>query len=435
MENYYLAIDIGASSGRHILGHLKNGNIIIEEIHRFNNSMINSNGNLYWDTEKIFNEIIIGMKKCKSLEKIPISVGVDTWGVDFVLLDKNDKLVSNVFAYRDLRTNGMDIEVYKYIPEQEIYSRTGIQKMIINTLYQLMSCKKELHNTKTLLFMPDYFHFLLSGEKACEYTIASTSNILNAHTRDWDDYIIQKLNFPKDIFTKIAKPGTNLGVLTKYVQDLVGYNCRVILPASHDTASAVVASTNPLYLSSGTWSLLGIKNNMPILTEEARLSLFTNEGGFNDTYRFLKNIMGLWMMQSIKIEFKNVYSFEELTSLAEKSDIDSIVPVNDPCFLSPENMINAINEQCESTKQPIPKTPGEYAKIIYNSLAVCYSETISKIEKITGNTYDKLEIVGGGVKADYLNKLTAEYTKKQVIKGHAEATAIGNIIVQSNNTL
>ncbi|MCD8119602.1 MAG: rhamnulokinase [Lachnospiraceae bacterium] len=438
MCQYYLAIDIGASSGRHILATVRDGKIVTEEIYRFPNGAVMQNGHLCWDVRRLFDEIKTGLKKCKALGKIPVSLGIDTWAVDFVLLDKNDQLIGDAVAYRDSRTEGMDQEVYRVIQEEDLYARTGIQKQIFNTIYQLMAVKKQapeqLANAESLLMIPDYFHFLLTGEKCAEYTNATTTQLLNPATKDWDDELIEMLRFPRKIFQKILPAGTPLGHLSAEIQAEVGFDCQVVLPGTHDTASAVLAvpsnDLSSVYISSGTWSLMGIERMEPDCSEQSRELNFTNEGGYQFRYRYLKNIMGLWMIQSLKKELADRYSFAELCRLAEESRNDSVVNCNDDRFLAPPSMMRAIREVLAESGQEQPQSPGDYARIIYRSLAVCYGDTIREIEALTGNSCDKIHVVGGGANADYLNRLIAEATKKTVLAGPIEATAIGNLAAQ-----
>ncbi len=438
MQQYYLAIDIGASSGRHILGSVQDGKIVLEEIHRFPNGMSEKNGHRCWDADKLFQEILTGMKKCKELGKIPVSVGIDTWAVDFVLLNEKDERIGDAVGYRDSRTEGMDEEVYRIIPEEELYGRTGIQKQIFNTIYQLMAVKKQnpeqLEQAKTFLMIPDYFHFLLSGVKAVEYTNASTTQLVSPDTFDWDKELMERLGYPTDIFPEIVKPGTVLGNLTEEIATQVGYSCKVVAPATHDTGSAVLAvpasDSDFLYISSGTWSLMGVERRSADCSHESKVRNFTNEGGYERRFRYLKNIMGLWMIQSVKKELNDQYSFAELCDLAAKADFSSRVDVNDASFLAPENMIAAVQEMCRKTGQAVPETPGEIASCIYQSLADSYRETVQEIEEMSGRTYSRIHIVGGGSNAVYLNELTAKATGKEVYAGPGEATAIGNLAAQ-----
>lgn len=436
MVNYYLAVDIGASSGRHMLAHLEDGKVVLEEIHRFSNGMIEVDGHKRWNIDELFRQIIIGLKKCKELGKIPTSMGIDTWAVDYVLLDENYNVVRPCFGYRDSRTAGMDEEVYKIIPEDKLYERTGIQKAIFNTIYQLVADKKAgyLENANSFLMVPDYLHYLLTGVKSNEYTNCSTTQLLNPDNMDWDYELIEMLGFNIDLFGEIKQPGVCIGAFSDSVKAEVGFDCKVVLPPTHDTASAVFAvpntSDNVLYISSGTWSLLGSENMEAICTKEAMEANFTNEGGYEGHFRFLKNIMGLWMIQSVRNELiaaGQEYSFAELCNLAEQADIEAFVDANDDCFLAPDSMIEAVKEYCRNHGQDEPQTPGELAKVIYQSLAICYRKACDEVETITGKHFDTINVVGGGSKAGYLNKLTAETTGKTVIAGPSEATALGNI--------
>ena len=438
MSKYYLAIDIGASSGRHMLASMVNGKIQLEEVYRFPNGMDNKNGTLCWDVERLFAEIKNGLKKCKEIGKIPSYMGIDTWGVDYVLLDKDDKILGETVGYRDNRTNGMDAKVYETISLSALYERTGIQKQIFNTIYQLMAVKESypeyLEQAKSILMIPDYFHFLLTGEKKNEYTNATTGQLVNAKTNEWDYELIDMLGYNKEMFQPVSMPGTVVGEFTKVIQEEVGFNCTVVLPATHDTGSAVLAvptnDDNAIYISSGTWSLMGIERKEADCSMKSMQSNFTNEVGYDHRFRFLKNIMGLWMIQSVKKEFTEDLSFAEICERASKETISSIVDCNDDCFLAPKSMIEAVKKFCQDTEQQVPETVGEIAAVIYNSLAKCYGDTIEEIEALTGEHYSTIYVVGGGANAGYLNELTAKYTGRRVSAGPSEATAIGNIIVQ-----
>lgn len=439
MEKYYLAVDIGASSGRHILGHLKNGKIELEEIYRFENGMDPKDGKLLWNVERLFGEILNGMKKCKELGKLPVSMAIDTWAVDYVLLDEKDQILGDTYGYRDHRTDGMDAEVAKILPEPELYARTGIQKQIFNTIYQLMAVEKKtpevLKQAKTLLMLPDYFGFRLTGNKLSEYTNGSTTQLVDPHTYQWDKELIQSLGYPEDIFLPLQMPGTKVGNLLPQIQEEVGYDLEVVLCGSHDTASAVMAvpqtEGDGIYISSGTWSLMGIESLEPVITKEAAAANLTNEGGNDHRFRFLKNIMGLWMIQTVRHEHQDAWSFAQLCEMAEESrDFSSRVDVNDQSFLSPDSMIQAIRQYCQKTGQPVPETVGELAAVVYRSLAQSYGETVKELETIAGKTYDSIHIIGGGSNAAYLNQLTADATGKTVYAGPGEATAIGNLLAQ-----
>lgn len=438
MNQYFLAIDIGASSGRHMLAHLEDGRMQLEEMHRFPNGMREVKGELIWDVEALFREIIIGMRKCKEAGKIPVSVGIDTWAVDFVLLDQENMRIGNAVAYRDSRTKGMDELVYSSIPETSLYERTGIQKQSFNTIYQLMALKEkkteELERADKLLMIPDYLHYLLTGMVRTEYTNATTTQLVSPETKDWDYELIHKLEFKDSLFQKLIKPGTRLGHLTEAVFEQVGFDCIVTVPATHDTASAVAAvpsnQQDILYISSGTWSLMGTEIMKANCSKESREHNLTNEGGYDYRFRYLKNIMGLWMIQSVKKEIGENYSFGEICKAASRSKITSLVDCNEACFLAPENMTEEVRNACRRTGQEVPKNLPEVAAVIYKSLAACYASTIHEIEQMTGASYEAVHIVGGGANAAYLNELTAKATGRNVYAGPTEATAIGNIAVQ-----
>lgn len=440
MKEYYLAVDIGASSGRHILGYVEDGIMKVEEIHRFANGIREGAKAKTWDVDYLFEEILNGMAKCKAIGKIPVSVGIDTWAVDYVLLDKEGQRLGEAVAYRDARTEGMDQKVYDLIDEKELYHRTGIQKQPFNTIYQVMSeyAMKEsrIEQATDLLMIPDYLHYRLSGVKATEYTNATTTQLVSPETKEWDLKLIRQLGYKESIFRPILMPGSYLGQLTEDVRQRVGYNCHVVLPATHDTASAVVAvpikdsTKGHVYISSGTWSLMGTELEHAICSEASRRMNFTNEGGYDYRFRYLKNIMGLWMIQSVKKEYGDIYGFAELCHMADASRIETVVPCNDSRFIAPRSMVEQIQDICREQGDQVPKTPGDVARVIYRSLAACYGETIQELEQMTHESYDTIHVVGGGCQADYLNQLTADRTSKTVLAGPAEATAIGNLAVQ-----
>ena len=436
---YYLAIDIGASSGRHMLAHLESGKMILEEIHRFSNGMKEKDGHLVWDVDQLFTEILAGMKKCAEIGKIPVSVGIDTWAVDFVLLDQAGNRLGDAVGYRDSRTAGMDELVYETIPEADLYARTGIQKQIFNTIYQLKAALQQhpeyLAQAQTFLMIPDYFHYLLSGKKVVEYTNASTTQLVDPETKSWDKNLMELLGYPSEIFPEIVLPGTDLGELATDIQAQVGYNCRVVVPGTHDTASAVMAvpaapQEQALYISSGTWSLLGTELKKADCSVAAQQQNFTNEGGYDYRFRFLKNIMGLWMIQSVRKELAPEQSFGEICEAAAKQEITSIVDCNADRFLAPSNMTAEVQKACRESNQQVPQGIAEVASVIYHSLAECYKEACQELEELTGQTYPNIRIVGGGSNAEYLNELTAKASGKTVYAGPTEATAIGNICAQ-----
>jgi rhamnulokinase len=439
VKRYYLAVDIGASSGRLILGSLHNGCIEIEEIHRFENIPVSRNDTLCWQLDKLFVEIISGLKKCAATGKIPISMGIDTWGVDFVLLGDDGQMIGEPVAYRDRRTQGLDIEIDKLISPESLYSRTGTQKQIFNSIYQLYAIKKNsaelMQKADRFLMVPEYLNYLLTGTKMSEYTNATTTGLVNAHAQTWDRELLDLLGFPLAIFGQLQTPGTLVGSFSAEVAREVGFYCDVVLPATHDTASAVLAAPiqddQSIYISSGTWSLIGTELEVPNCTEESRRLNFTNEGGYDYRYRYLKNIMGLWMIQSLKKELGDPYSFSEINRLARNSQgFSSIVEVNDPGFLSPDSMTLAIKDFCVKSNQAEPKTPGETAECIYQSLAKSYAATLQQIEHMTNQSYSTIHIIGGGSRDAYLNELTIQATDKRVLSGPVEATTIGNILAQ-----
>lgn len=437
--NYYLAIDIGASSGRHILGHLENDKMVLEEVYRFSNGMKKKDGHLIWDVDALFEHILLGMKKCKERNIVPVSMGIDTWAVDYVLLDEAGNRIQDVYGYRDSRMKGIDKEIYKIICEEDLYLRTGIQKQIFNTIYQLKT-EDKLDEANCMLMIPDYFNYLLSGQKITEYTNASTTQLVSPITKDWDYELIELLGYPKHIFTKIKKPGYVVGNLRQEIQKIVGFDTRVVLPATHDTASAVLAipsNEDSLYISSGTWSLMGCELKEANCSLESKERNFTNEGGIDYRFRYLKNIMGMWMINSMKPEIANEYSFNDICEMAKKETITSIIDAQDHRFLAPVSMVEEVQNACFENGQEVPQTIGQIAKVIYQSLAECYKNVAKEIECLTGKQYSCIHIVGGGSQAMYLNDLTAKACKKTVYAGPVEATSIGNIAAQmiSNHEL
>ncbi len=435
---HYLAVDIGASSGRHILGEYKDGKLTLKEIYRFSNGFEKKDGKLVWNTEELFKNIVAGIKECKNLGIIPYSVGIDTWGVDYALLDKDGNLIDEVYSYRDDRTSVSMLEVDKVVSFDETYKITGIQRAQYNTIYQLYADKMsgKLDKAETMLSIPDYLHYLLSGVKKNEYTHASTSGLLDAKTGDWSYELIDKLGYPRKIFGKLYQPGEVVGELKEEIAKEVGFNTKVVFPPSHDTASAVVAvpaiEGQPLYISSGTWSLLGTELNEPITNKQAFEFNATNEGGYAGTIRFLRNITGMWTIQSVKRELNGKYSYDDLMNLAiECKSTGSIIDLNDDRFLAPDSMIEAIKGYCAEKGLVVPETIGEIMDVIYRSLATIYRDTIVMTEKVTGKKFDVLNIVGGGSKDGYLNKLTKEYIGKKVMAGPTEGTAVGNLLVQA----
>ena len=455
--NYHLAIDIGASSGRHILGHVEDGRIVLEEVFRFDNSQVRRDGHDCWDHQALARSVLQGIAKCKEVGKLPSTIGIDTWGVDFVLVGKDGLPCSDMVAYRDKRTEGADALVEAVVPREELYGRCGIQKMPFNTIYQLAALKKEhpeqLEKAERLLMVPEYLNYVLTGRMANEYTNATTGNLVNARAKDWDWEVIDRLGLPRRIFGPLEMPGATLGGLTTAVQSVVRFDAQVVLPATHDTGSAFLAvparDDAAVYISSGTWSLLGVENAEPITTPEAMAANFTNEGGAWHRFRFLKNIMGLWMIQSIRRELNGVeyvegkgataswslsdyekgrkYSFDDLEAAARAAGgFAGRVDANDARFLSPDSMVAEVLAAA-SVK---PSTVGELMQCVYASLADCYARMISNLSSLTGKAYTSVNIVGGGSKDGYLNSLTAQATGLEVFAGPTEGTAIGNLVVQ-----
>ncbi len=436
--SYYLAIDIGASSGRHILGTIESGKIVLEEIYRFENGMKEFGGQLCWDTEYLFGQIKVGLKKCSALGKIPVSLGIDTWGVDFVLIDAQGKKIGNAVGYRDHRTDGIREKLDGIISQEELYERIGIAYQPYNTLNQLFALKtgapEQFSQAKAMLMTPDYYNFLLTGNAKQEYTIASTGQLLDVHTGNWDFDTIRACGLPEHIFLPVQMPGTLNGRLKPEVAAEVGFDCDVVMVGSHDTASAVMAvpslEDKALYISSGTWSLMGCENTDPVKDLDGMAAGLTNEGGYGKKYRYLKNIMGLWMIQSVRAEIGEGKSYAEICEAASKETISSLVDCNDERFLSPKSMVAAVQDYCRETGQQVPQTLSQLACVIYNSLAACYAETKAQIERFTGKAFDRIYIIGGGSNAEYLNELTAKHARCQVSAGPTEATAVGNLICQ-----
>ena len=428
---YCLAIDMGASSGRHILGYIENGKLNLEEIYRFENGIVDIEGALCWDIDHLFNEIKNGLKECKKRGIIPETVAIDTWGVDYVLLDREKKEILPAVSYRDSRTSGIPEEIDKIIPRKELYERTGIQATSYNSIYQLYCDKKsgKLQNAEYFLMMPEYFSFKLTGEIRNEYTLATTGGLVNVNTFERDEEILEKLGIPKKIFSPLSMPCTVVGTLSEEVKNEIGFDTTVILCASHDTASAVASCSigdNGIYISSGTWSLIGTENAYPVTCEIAMNSGFTNEGGIEHRYRFLENIMGMWLLQNIRKNLDKKYTYDEMMQMAMESDFVEYINPNDKSFLAPDNMIDAIRNYLNKPDLPI----ADVINSVYHSLAKAYMEAVEVIEEISNKDINVINIVGGGCKDTYLNNLTEKYTGKKVIAGPVEATAAGNIMVQ-----
>ena len=432
---YYLAIDIGASSGRHILSYVERGKMHVEEIYRFANGPVEKIGydgktHLVWETERLFKEILNGLKKAGGLGKIPSSVGIDTWGVDYALLDEADQPLGGVYCYRDDRTQNTIPLVHEKLSFHELFAKTGIAFASFNTVYQLYDdlLTGRMERAKSFLMLPDYFHFLLTGVKRQEYTNATTTGMVNAQTHTWDREILQKLGYKEELFTQISQPSTVVGEFSDEVAKFVGYKAKVTLPCTHDTASAVIAApiqAGSPYISSGTWSLLGVEEPFAHTDEGAEKSGYSNEGSVHFTFRLQKNIMGLWMIQQVRHELDDGYSFAELAEMARANPVPDEINVNGQRFLAPKSMIDEIDGAVGRTL-----SVGERAYVIFNNLARDYHLSLQALEGVTGRRYETLNIIGGGSKNVLLNELTKKYTGKRIITGPTEGTAIGNLIMQ-----
>jgi rhamnulokinase len=429
-----LAVDIGASGGRHILGYIEDEKLVLEEIYRFANAPRRRGNSLTWDTERIFGEITTGIKRCAALGKPPDYIAVDTWGVDYVLLDRQGRALEPAYAYRDSRTAAfLDTPV----PYEELYRVTGIARQPFNTVYQLLADKAagRLKDAAALFFLPEYFSYRLtgdySGKKNSEYTAASTSGLLDAEKRTWALPLIERLALPPSLFDPPREPPYAVGIIDAGLAS--GCKAEILMTAGHDTASAVsVVGEEDLYISSGTWSLLGIQSS-PILTDAAREAGYTNEGALNGKVRFLKSIMGLWVLQQTRHELGDRHSFAELESLAREAEDKNrqapAVDINKSRFLNPPSMIDALKDEYRGAGW-MPESPGELAYGIYLSLAASYKKAVDDLEAVTGKKYSAISIIGGGSRDAYLNSLSARSTGKKIHTGPSEASAAGSILLQ-----
>jgi rhamnulokinase len=445
MEKHgFLAIDIGATSGRAVVGIITGDVLETQEIHRFPNRFVDLHGQYFWNVFNLYEEIRKSLSLCKK-EKIPLhSVGIDTWGVDFGYIGSDGSLPGLPRAYRDPCIRGAAEEVLQIIPREELYRQTGIQIMDINSLFRLYrdqrqqsaSCQQARH----LLFMPDLLTYMLTGRIVCEYTIASTSQMLNPQTRQFHAGLLGRLGIPLSLLQAPVMPGTEVGRLTpRLAGELAMEPVRVVAVAGHDTASAVAAvpATDPhfAYLSSGTWSLMGIETTGPIITEASMRHNFTNEGGIEGTVRFLKNITGMWLLEECLREWAREgrpYTYPQIVGLAESAGaFPSLVNPDDPAFAAPASMSEAIRGYCRDTSQPLPQTDGETASLIFHSLANRYKEVLATLKEMAPFPIERLHVIGGGSRNRLLNRLTARATGLPVIAGPAEATALGNILLQA----
>lgn len=442
----FIAIDLGASSGRVILGRWDGERFELHELHRFANNPIHEHGSLRWNVGRLWEEIKSGLRTYTAQANMPLSgIGIDSWAVDFALLDSSGQLLGNPYHYRDRRTEAVPQQVDQHISPQRLYEITGIQRLPINTLYQLASMQlshdKQLAEAGNFLMIPDLFHYWMTGHKVAEYSNATTTQFFDARERCWSTELLQKLHIPTHILPHVVMPGTMLGDLLPIVRLEVGlrYEAPVIVTATHDTASAVAAivglDEHSAYISSGTWSLVGVEISEPILNEQARKLNFTNEGGGDGSIRFLKNVGGLWLLQECQREWQQQgqsYSWPELVALAEQSQpLSSLVDPDAPDFLKPDNMPAAIRTYCQHTAQPEPHSIGALVRCCLESLALKYRWVVTALEQLTGRTITTIRIVGGGSQNALLCQLSADACGRQVVAGPVEATALGNILVQA----
>jgi rhamnulokinase len=443
--NHYIACDLGAESGRVMLGHLRDGRLALEEIHRFPNGAIKILGSLRWDVLRIFDELKAGLRKVAALGLPIAGVSVDSWGLDYVLVRGRQPHLTPPFSYRDTRNDrGWKIAMEK-AGRESIFAETGIQFIAINTLYQLLAEAEqypEIHQlAETFLTIGDYFNWLFSGEARAEESNASTTQLYNPTTRNWSAELIRIFNLPRNIFPPIVKPGTILGALLPEINAETGLarDVKVLATCTHDTGAAVAAvparGDDWAYLSSGTWSLIGVELPEPNLGAAALAKNFTNEVGYGGTIRFLKNIVGLWILQECRREWADAgkqFGYDQLTKLAAEAEpLGALIFPNDPRFLRPGDMPEKVRSFCKETDQPAPENPGEIVRCILESLALLYRKTLDDIEEITGRKIRALHVVGGGSKSKLFNQLIANATGRNVLAGPVEATAIGNVLVQA----
>jgi rhamnulokinase len=440
----FLAFDLGASGGRGIIGDLKDKVLKLNEICRFPNSMIHVLGSYHWDILYLWDEIAKGMAKARSMNLNPESMGIDTWGVDYGLLDNQGNLLGNPYAYRDHRTDSAMEEFSRIIPLREVYELTGIQFMQFNTLFQLHAAIRDklplMDIAADLLFMPDLLNYMLTGIKKTEFTFATTSQLYNPNTGSWEKKLFNALGVPVNLMQDIVNPGTVLGTLNQSaIEDTGMKDLNVVAVASHDTGSAIAAipasDDNFAYISSGTWSLMGIESANPVITEESFKFSFTNEGGVGNRFRVLKNIMGLWLIQECKRCWAGSgqdHSYAEYAAMAEKATpFISLINPDDQSFYNPVDMPSAIVAYCKAHDEPVPSNTGEFARCIFESLALKYRFVLDALRKVSGKRIDRIHVIGGGSQNKLLCQLTANATGLPVVAGPAEGTAIGNLLVQA----
>ncbi len=433
MSTYHLAIDLGATSGRSIIATFDGDKIDMEELTRFRNPMLPIADHLFWNLPGLFDAILIALREVKKRGIELSSIGIDTWGCDVAYFNADGTIAGLPYCYRDPHTDEAPDKFFKRMSASELYGRTGIQFMNFNTVFQLDVIRPKADR---ILFIPDALAYMLTGNAVCEYTVASTSQMLNPVTGDLDEDILSTLGLQRCMFGKMVKPGTVIGRLTRQIQEATGLGeVPVIAVAGHDTASAVIGvpaeTTDYAYLSCGTWSLLGIETPAPIITDAARSYNFTNEGGIDGTTRFLKNICGLWLFEQARKEFKNVPDdIAALAALCRESDCPSVIDPDDPSFAHPDSMTRAIADYCGRTGQPIPETPADYIRVIYRSLARKYGIVLGWLGELSPVKIKQLNVIGGGSKNSHLMQMTADELGIPVIAGPAESTALGNALVQ-----
>jgi sugar (pentulose or hexulose) kinase len=433
----WIAVDMGAGSIRLMLGSIEDGSIGLREIHRFENEILEFQGQDRWDMEHIWKEIRAGIKKAVDVApQVPVSIGVESWGVDFVLLDENTELVEVPVAYRDQRTQGMQERWKTLMPDTETFERTGINFYIFNTLFQLLSLKGSelLDKTSRILFIPCYINFLLSGEAYNELTISSTSQMLGVNESQWDPLILEKLDLNEDLLGKVISPGTRLGPVI--IPEAGEAGMENIAVCGHDTACVVAAipaeDRNFAFISAGTWCIIGIESDQPLIGPEAFELGLTNERGYNDTYRSLKNIVGLWLMQGLKKNLPGDTSFAEMEKLTQYGEpVNQVIDPDAPVFFNPGDMKEAFDDYFRKTGQPLPEDFSGYLICAYDSLCFSFRYHIEELEKLSGRTIEVLHVVGGGSQSDYLNQHIADTCEREVISGPVEGAAIGNILVQA----
>lgn len=427
----HLAVDIGASSGRLIIGLYNNEKLELEEVYRFKNQLVSTNGRSCWDLNGLFNQILEGMRQCKAAGYLPETIGIDTWGCDYVLLDQDQTPIGHPIAYRDDRHEQSAASFLNKYSCEGLYAVNGLQYQPFNTLFQLYQDER-LKQAETFLMVPDYLNFLLSGKTCNEYTNLSTSGLLDCKKRKPSIELLEAAGISSNLLCPVTPVGKVIGDLRPEAAQSVGFECKVIAVPSHDTASAYLASPfkDQIILSSGTWSLLGAILDEPIIEEAARAVNFTNEGCANGQIRLLKNVMGLWIIQEVLRNLGSRYSFAKLVELAREDPYEEIFDVNKSCFLHPDNMVKTIQEDYRERGIEPPVTPGQIADAVYRSLANAYRQAVLELENLTGKTYSAINIIGGGCQNGYLNELIAKETGKTVFAGPVEATAIGNLLAQ-----